>query len=55
MSEPRIYEPPTIYDLPNIYATAGGGGGGGVPVEYWQLEYFEISRDIGGEIGRAHV
>lgn len=48
MSEPRIYEPPTIYDLSNIYATAGGGGGGGVPVEYWQLEYFEISRDIGG-------
>ena len=29
MSEPRIIEPPTIYDLANIYATAGGGGGGG--------------------------
>ena len=36
MSEPRIYEPPTIYDLSNIYATAGGGGGAFDPINEYE-------------------
>ena len=39
---------PTVYNTASVYKEAGGGGGGGVPVEYWELEYLEISRDNGG-------
>ena len=35
MSEPKIIEPPTIYDLPNIYGTAGGGGSSSSGCIFW--------------------
>lgn len=46
--EPTIYKP-SIYKGTGIYkAGTEGGGGSGVPVEYYELEYFEIKRDNGG-------
>ena len=51
MSEPRINEPPTIYDLSNIYATAGGGGGGGGEITYIEIGGIKYpTKQIGNRI-----
>lgn len=47
--EPTIYKP-SIYKGAGIYKngeSGSGGGGGVVPEEYFELEYLEISRNVG--------